>query len=208
MKEVSNELHRHYGPLLGIERPWRVREVKLELAAKSVEIALEWTSAAALHCPECGAGCPMKDYLPERTWRHLDVMQFETVLRARVPRADCPEHGVKTVRVPWAGPGSRFTWLFERFALEVILASRSLTQAKELLGLHWDSLQTIINRAVERGLERRELEHWRYLGLDEKSFGKGQSYIFVADRFGRPPGARSHGRPRPAGGGVSFCHAR
>jgi len=59
----------------------------------------------------------------------------------------------------------------------VLLASRSLSQAKELLGLHWDSLQTIINRAVERGLERRELEHLRYLGLDEKSFGKGQSYI-------------------------------
>jgi transposase len=59
----------------------------------------------------------------------------------------------------------------------VLLASRSLTQAKELLGLHWDSLQAIMERAVERGLERRELEHLRYLGVDEKSFGKGQSYI-------------------------------
>lgn len=177
MKEVSNELHRHYGQLLGIESPWRVREVKLELAGKRVEIGLEWTPGKGLLCPECGAGCAMKDYLPERTWRHLDVMQFETVLRARVPRADCSQHGVKTVRVPWAGPGSRFTLLFERFAIDVILASRSLTQAKELLGLHWDSLQTIINRAVERGLERRELDHLRYLGLDEKSFGKGQSYI-------------------------------
>jgi len=177
MKEVSNELHRHYGQLLGIESPWKVGEVKLEIEAKRVEIALEWTPGTAPCCPECGARCPLKDYLPERTWRHLDVMQFETVLRARVPRADCPEHGVKTVRVPWAGPGSRFTLLFERFAIDVLLASRSLTQAKELLGLHWDSLQTIINRAVERGLERRELEHLRYLGLDEKSFGKGQSYI-------------------------------
>lgn len=177
MKEVSNELHRHYAQLLGIESPWRVREVKLELAEKRVEIGLEWTPAAALRCPECGVGCVMKDYLPERSWRHLDVMQFETVLRARVPRADCREHGVKTVRVPWAGAGSRFTLLFERFAIDVLLASRSLTQAKELLGLHWDSLQTILNRAVERGLSRRELEHLRYLGLDEKSFGQGQSYI-------------------------------
>lgn len=177
MKEVSNELHRHYGQLLGIESPWRVREVKLELAEKRVEIALEWTPAAALHCPECGARCAMKDHLPERTWRHLDVMQFETVLRARVPRADCPEHGVKTVRVPWAGPGSRFTLLFERFAIDVILACRSLTQAQELLGLHWDSLQGIMNRAVERGLARRDLEALRYVGLDEKSFLAGQSYV-------------------------------
>jgi transposase len=177
MKEVSNELHRHYGQLLGIESPWKVGEVKLELTEKKVEINLVWTGGEGLRCPECGVTCATKDYLPERTWRHLDVMQFETVLRARVPRADCPEHGVKTVRVPWAGPGSRFTLLFERFAIEVILASRSLTQAKELLGLHWESLQMIMNRAVQRGLERRELEHLRYLGVDEKSFGKGQSYI-------------------------------
>jgi transposase len=186
MKEVSNELHRHYGQLLGIESPWRVREVKLEMDEKRVEIALEWTPLAALRCPECGEQCAMKDYLPERTWRHLDVMQFETILRARVPRADCPEHGVKSVGVPWAGPGSRFTVLFERFAIDVILASRSLTQAKELLGLHWDSLQAIIDRAVARGLQRRELEHLRYLGLDEKSFGRGQSYIsLLTDLEGR-----------------------
>ena len=177
MKEVTNELHRHYGQLLGIESPWAVEEVKLELEKKRVEIALDWLSGGAVLCPECGGKCAMKDRLPERTWRHLDVMQFETVLRARVPRADCPEHGVKTIGVPWAAPGGRFTLLFERFAIEVILASRSLTQAQELLGLHWDSLQTIMNRAVERGLERRELEQLRHLGLDEKNFRRGQSYI-------------------------------
>ncbi|MFN5322613.1 MAG: transposase family protein [Planctomycetota bacterium] len=38
-----------------------------------------------------------------RTWRHLDLMQFETILRARVPRSDCPSCGVKTTTVPWAG---------------------------------------------------------------------------------------------------------
>lgn len=80
------------------------------LAEKRVEIGLEWAPAAALRCPECGVGCVMKDYLPERSWRHLDVMQFETVLRAWVPRADCREHGVKTVRVPWAGVGSRLRY--------------------------------------------------------------------------------------------------
>ena len=186
MKELSNELHSHYGLLLGVESPWKVAEVKLELDKKRVEIVLERTIAEAVRCPECGSACAMKDYLPERTWRHLDVMQFETVLRARVPRAQCPEHGVKTVLVPWAGPGSRFTLLFERFAIEVILASRSLVQAKDLLGLHWDTLQLIIDRAVERGLARRELEQLRYLGLDEKNFRRGQSYIsLLTDLEGR-----------------------
>ena len=34
-----------------------------------------------------------------------------------------------------------------------------------------------MRRAVARGLDRRQLEGLRYLGMDEKSFGRGQSYI-------------------------------
>jgi transposase len=177
MKELSQELHRHYGQLLGIESPWKVRDVKLEMEEKRVEIEIGWSSGETLRCPECGRECALKDYAAERRWRHLDVMRFETVLRCRVPRSNCAEHGVKTLRVPWAAPGSRFTLLFEGFAIAVLLACRSLVQAKELLDLHWDSLQRIMERAVERGLSRREWEHLRYLGLDEKSFLSGQSYV-------------------------------
>ena len=34
-----------------------------------------------------------------------------------------------------------------------------------------------MGRAVARGLERRQLEAMKHLGMDEKSFGRGQSYI-------------------------------
>lgn len=179
MEESKSELHRHYGQLLGIESPWKVREVKLEMVERRVEIEIEWRSGEALLCPECGKECAMKDYAGERQWRHLDVMRFETVLRCRVPRSECAEHGVKTLQVPWAAPGSRFTLLFESFAIDVLLACRSLVQAKELLGLHWESVQLIMRRAVERGLSRREGEQLRYLGMDEKSFLSGQSYVSV-----------------------------
>lgn len=177
MKDFSQELQRHYGQLLGIASPWQVREVKLEVAEKRVEIELGWSSGAVVRCPQCGKESGLKDYTSERRWRHLDVMRFETVLRCRVPRSLCPEHGVKTLQVPWAAPGSRFTLLFEAFAIDVLLASRSLVQAKELLGLHWDSLHLIMGRAVARGVARREKEPLRYLGLDEKSFLSGQSYV-------------------------------
>ena len=104
-------------------------------------------------------------------------MQFTTLIRARIPRSDCPEHGVKTMRVPWAAPQGRFTLLFERFAVEVLLASASVSQACELLGLSWDAAHEIMRRAVERGLERRQLEDLKHLGMDEKSFKRGHSYI-------------------------------
>ena len=174
---MDGELQKHYAQLLGIGSPWEVKTVELKLAEKKVEIELGWQWGATAQCPECGRACSMHDCAPERTWRHLDTMQFRTLIRARAPRADCPEHGVKTMRVPWAAPQGRFTLLFERFAVEVLLASGSISQGCELLGIGWDTAQEIMRRAVERGLESRQLEGLKHLGMDEKSFKRGQSYI-------------------------------
>ena len=40
-------------------------------------------------------------------------MQWKTFIVAEVPRVDCPQCGVKQVRVAWAEDASRFTELFE-----------------------------------------------------------------------------------------------
>jgi transposase len=174
---IDSELQKHYALLLGIGSPWAVKGVDLKLEEKKVEIELGWQWGVAAKCPECGRECSIHDCAPERTWRHLDTMQFTTLIRARTPRSDCPEHGVKTMQVPWAAPQGRFTLLFERFAVEVLLASASVSQACALLGIGWDTAQEIMRRAVKRGLERRQLERLKYLGMDEKSFRRGQSYI-------------------------------
>jgi transposase len=174
---MDSELQKHYAQLLGVGSPWEVKNVELKLTQKKVEIELGWQWGAAAKCPECGRECSIHDCAPERTWRHLDTMQFTTLIRARAPRADCPEHGAKTMKVPWAEPHGRFTLLFERFAVEVLLASASISQACALLDISWDTAQQIMERAVERGLDRRQLDGLKHLGMDEKSFKRGQSYI-------------------------------
>lgn len=60
-----------------------------------------------------------------------------------------------------------------------MLAARSVSQACELLRIDWSSAQRIMERAVARGLCRRTHEGIRRVGLDEKSFGRGQDYISV-----------------------------
>ena len=174
---MDGEIQKHYALLLGIGSPWEVKKVELKLSEKKVEIELSWQWGTAAKCPECQRECSIHDCAPERTWRHLDTMQFTTLIRARAPRAHCPEHGVKTMPVPWAPPQGRFTLLFERFAVEVLLASATISQACELLGMGWDAAQEIMRRAVARGLEQRQLEGLKHLGMDEKSFQRGQSYI-------------------------------
>ena len=171
-------LPQHYARLLGLDDSWRVESATLELDKKRVAIRL-LHAGGRVTCPECGAACGLADHAPERQWRHLDTMQFATEIVARLPRTRCPQHGVKTIAAPWAGRHSRFTLLFEAFAVEVLQACRTVGAAADLLGLSWDQLQTIMDRAVTRGLARRDPAPIKHLGLDEKSFGKGHDYITV-----------------------------
>jgi transposase len=116
----------------------------------------------------------------ERAWRHLDSCQFQTLLVARLPRAQCPTHGVKTVEAPWCEPHSRFTLAFECFAIAVLLATGVQARAAALLRLSHSQVHEIMARAVERGLTRRDPEApLPHLSLDEKSFQQGHHYITV-----------------------------
>jgi hypothetical protein len=72
MKLINHELRKHYGLLLGIELPWQVEEVDLDLAGKRVAIGLVWSPGPKAKCQVCGRACSLYDLAPERTWRHLD----------------------------------------------------------------------------------------------------------------------------------------
>jgi transposase len=184
---MSNELAGHYALLLGLDAPWEVRKVDLQMAQRRVVIDVGLAKGAKVPCPECGQLCGLYDQGEERTWRHLDTMQFETRLRARVPRSNCPEHGAKSTEVPWAGKNARLTWLLTEFALALLQMSESVQAVAELLGLDWHTVQELQARAVERGLQRRaqpqadaaQLRRVEHLGLDEKSFRRGQDYVSI-----------------------------
>ena len=169
---MENILNRHYAALLGLGEEWKVSEVKLDVAARRVDIRLEYASRTAI-CPKCGRLMPLHDQQPERVWRHLDTMQFETLIHAKTPRVRCPDDKVKVVELPWAEKGSRFTLLFEAFAIEVLKAARSIKDARTLLRLSWFQAHEIMSAAVHRGLARRDADEISFVGIDEKSFLRG-----------------------------------
>ena len=47
---------------------------------------------------------------------------------------------------------SRFTALFERLSIDVLLGCQNQSKAKELLKLSWDEVHLIQEKAVQRGL--------------------------------------------------------
>lgn len=169
---------KHYETLLGLDSSWSVVKVDLSIKELRVDIYIEHVGNGAI-CPECRETRKLYDHSPERTWRHLDTMQFETSIHCKPPRVKCEQHGVITACTPWAGKHARFTLLFEDFAVKVLEASRSISDAGKLLRLNWNQVQCVMKRAVERGLERREKDEIPWLGMDEKSFRKGHNYISV-----------------------------
>lgn len=159
---------------LGLKAPWKVKDVQMDMEEQRVTIVVECLCGATLTDEE---GVLAVHGYEERQWRHLDTMQFETIITARVPRVRRPDGRTEMVQVPWAQPRSRWTLMFEGVAVRVLQNSRSITQACELLRLDWSSAHRIMERAVERGLQRRNTQEVRYIGMDEKSFKRGQSYI-------------------------------
>ena len=163
-----------YRQLLGLEKPWTVDRVELDVKQQRVDVFAKHEKAK-WNCPECDKPCGLHDHDEERVWRHLDSCGFLTFLHARIPRVKCSEHGVRQVRVSWAEPKARFTALFERFAIDVLLET-SIAGATTILRISWDEAHHLMERAVTRGMERRPHEVPKYLGIDEKSLAKGQRY--------------------------------
>ncbi len=169
-----------YRRILGIEAPWFVDRVELKLEGGEVHVYLDHHDMLNWPCPECGAGCKLYDHQPERQWRHLDTCQYQTILHAKPPRSECSEHGVRVVKLAWAERSSRFTALFERLAIEWLKQASQSAVAKQM-GLSWDEIHHIMERAVKRGLKRRQAEPIPALGVDEKAFRRGHHYFTLVN---------------------------
>lgn len=80
-----------YQQILGLEAPWAVTAVRLDLKAKVVEVWVDHEEGMRWRCPECDASLATYDHVEERTWRHLDTCHLMTLLHAKTPRVACPQ---------------------------------------------------------------------------------------------------------------------
>jgi len=169
-----------YRQLLGVSSPWSVERVVLNIEDCAIYVYLNEVPDATWLCPKCGEPASLYDHREERTWRHLDSCQFLTYLVAIIPRVACVTHGILTVNVPWSAPHSRFTLLFERFAIDVLQATQVQAKTAALLRMSPRQVHEMMTRAVARGLARRDAEEdVPHLTLDEKSFQHGHHYLTV-----------------------------
>src|SRR5208337_753434 len=166
-----------YKKILGITSPWVVSDVRLELKQRAVTVLVNYDDSIPVACPVCAGQATIYDHQLRR-WRHLDTMQLKTLIECEVPRARCEEHGVKQLPVAWAEANARFTALFEALVIGW-LKEASISAVAEMLGLSWDEVAGIQQRAVKRGLARRRKQPLEHIGVDETSFQKRHEYVTV-----------------------------
>jgi transposase len=174
---MSKSLEEFYTNLLGITDPWEVSSIKRDSKNREVIAMVTLKADMPLLCPICGVLTKLHDHRLHR-WRHLDSCNHKTIVEADIPRVECAEHGVKQVAVTWAVKGSRFTAEFESTVL-LWLKGDSIATVAENFRLSWDEVDGIRNRAVERGLARRQKTVPKHIGIDETSFQKHHEYVTV-----------------------------
>ena len=164
-----------YAMLLGIEFPWRITKVQVEMVLERVDVWVEEAAGARFACAVCKQDASVYDHTTEQVWRHMDTCQCRTYVHVRLPRTNCPKDGVKQVRPPWAEPRSQFTRLFEMKLIDT-LKECDVTGVTRLSGTSWDETWGVMMRAVSRGMARKERRVPARIGIDEKSVGKGHNY--------------------------------
>jgi len=157
--------------------------VELAIKRERIDVKVVHNEEVRWPCPECGELLSVYEHEPERVWRHLDTCQFKTYLHARIPRVNCPVHGVRQVKVSWAEAHSRFTILFERLAIEV-MKEANIEGAARLLRVSWDEAWNLMERAVRRGQKRKRNRGVKKMGVDEKSLGKAHNYLTLVYDLG------------------------
>ena len=165
-----------YKEMLGLQGSWYIKSVTLSKEIKQVTVEVALRKGLVWADPTNRTARAHINGWTERQWRHLDTCQFKTIIKARVPQLKYSDGTVKELPVPWADRYARVSLSMEAFVVELLQACPNIKSVCSLTDLSWKTVDTIMKKAVERGLTRRAQVPMEHLGLDEKSIEKGHSY--------------------------------
>lgn len=161
--------------ILGIKPPWFIAMVQVDEKQERVDIYVDHEENIVVRCPECNRFYSVYDHSPERIYRHLNVCQMTTFIHVRLPRVNCPTHGVKQIVSDFGENGSDMTYSYEKFIID-ISQECSVEAVGRLFSISWDRCWNAVERAVNRGKSRKPHAIPAKIGVDEKSFTRGHKY--------------------------------
>ncbi len=129
-------------------------------------------------CPVCGNPCKVKEY-ETRLYYHTRTLECKTVVRAKVPKLHCPEHGYPQLNVPWARPNATYTLFFEKAVFMELFEEGTVSSAARLLGTTNNIIGRVVEYRMKKALEGLDLSHVTTIYIDEVAWKKGHKYVTV-----------------------------
>ena len=162
---------------LGIEEPWYIAGAEFDEQELTVHVHVDVRKGARIACPVCGAPTKRNGYEPEeRVWRHGDMVFYPCLIHCRRPKVLCDRCGSVQVNAPFERKNSRFTLLYEGYAM-MILADMPVAKASKVLRCDEKSLTKIMKYWVSKAVAGMDLSDVACLAIDETSFKRGHRYV-------------------------------
>lgn len=159
---------------------WIVTNIEVNTMKKIVYIDIEYSSGY-YEDPITFNAAKLYDHAEIREWRHLDILDYSSYVRCRMPRVTCEDGKVRQIKTGWADSYDRHTFHFENKAIDLLQITKNQTQTALYLNCSFRLINRIIHRCTERGMARREkgIYVFEHISIDEKSFKKGHKYVTV-----------------------------
>lgn len=197
MDAQAGMLARLFERSMGLGDEWEVSDVWFEErggAQDELHVRVAHRKGQAVECPACHRKCGTCD-TRERTWRHLGIWQYETIVHCAVPRADCPEDGVHACRMPWeVRPDSHFTALFEAQVIVMALSGMTVTAIAHLVHETDTRIWRLLGKAVSEARDAAGYSDVVRVGIDDTAGRRGQSCSIMAGPDGQRAMAVTEGR--------------
>ena len=165
---------------LRLEDPWYIIGAEFNEEEPAIHIHVGVDKTAALCCPVCGAPTKRYGYEPkERVWRHANCLFYPCYVHCKRPRVLCDKCGTVQVNAPFERKNSRFTLLFEGYAM-LLLQDVPRARASRLLRCDEKSLAAILTYWVHDAVNHMDLSDTCSIAMDETSFRRGHKYVTIA----------------------------
>ncbi|NLB68990.1 MAG: ISL3 family transposase [Lentisphaerae bacterium] len=128
------------------------------------------------HCSVCGCRAPLYDHLDQRLFKFVPLWNIPVYFRYRMRRVNCPAHGVRVEKIPWADGNNHVTKPFQLF-LARWARKLSWKETAEAFHATWDDVYRSIKAVVEYGMAHRSLEGITAIGVDEIAYRNSHKYL-------------------------------
>jgi len=177
MKGIADNFAEMMAGSLSLTEPWYVERATFDAQEMAVRIYVGVRKTAAIACPACGGATKRYGYEKnERIWRHGDCLFYPCYVHCRRPKVVCPRCGTKQASAPFERKNSRFTLLFEGFAM-LVLADAPIAKVATWLRCDEKSLTKILRHWVNKAVDGMDLSEVAQLAIDETSFKRGHKYV-------------------------------